>query len=654
MQPINPHTTVPFMGNVVDSPVPQPALERVDEPDSLPATPVMAPLSGALTLPPSMPGSNPVDDLERTLEGVVTTTGSPTGSSSTGGQEQHFEDTDSDGSGESNSDRGLDSEARTDTDDRRADFDDDDDHDDDDDDEIDSITPGTDENASPDIRTPDLDPLASPCLSTTSSLNSAGSKSASSINGSINGSINNSFGNRSHNSFGREGQHHPSDLHDNMNDNSFRNISATNPSFANSATWTATPGSDRDMGRDRGTSFDESRISLSNSISRDLNRDLASLNASAHWSAPSPENNTASPISVGVPRPNQTRRSSHSRPTKRPFLPSSSKATSTPPSRPPVKSHRSTRSLHDPTKPRYKQYGGRASFFCSGSVMAGEDLSRMFFTMTMLWLTYGVFLGFIVPLLGMLEIDDAVPPVLDSKNRFHPILTLPSLVLLAVGTVTLLLTTFTDPGIIPRCSTQTLIQSMPLEVKDKMNYCPTCNIIRPPRAKHCRRSDACVREFDHFCPWTGNAVGVRNYKFFLMFTASIFLSTVIVAATTTVVFIHSLHKGDLVLEIVTPVVILWTVLVGLLVGALCSFHGFLIYKGQTTNEWLRGERINANSRWGSCFSNLYRIFSANIPTLLFPMDKHPGMEDEERDVVMAEEAVDVLQKELRPLGGEVV
>ena len=119
-------------------------------------------------------------------------------------------------------------------------------------------------------------------------------------------------------------------------------------------------------------------------------------------------------------------------------------------------------------------------------------------------------------------------------------------------------TSFTDPGIIPRATKEEAAdierqienaaasnganngaayrpppRTKEVTVKNatiKLKYCFTCKIFRPPRASHCSICDNCVEKFDHHCPWVGNCVGKRNYRYFYLFLLTLALHCVFIFA----------------------------------------------------------------------------------------------------------------------------
>mmetsp|Transcript_4140 Transcript_4140/g.12949 ORF Transcript_4140/g.12949 Transcript_4140/m.12949 type:complete len:255 (-) Transcript_4140:117-881(-) len=48
-------------------------------------------------------------------------------------------------------------------------------------------------------------------------------------------------------------------------------------------------------------------------------------------------------------------------------------------------------------------------------------------------------------------------------------------------------------------------------------WCHRCASYKPPRAHHDSVTNRCIVKMDHYCPWTNNAIGVRNHKFFILF-----------------------------------------------------------------------------------------------------------------------------------------
>jgi len=59
--------------------------------------------------------------------------------------------------------------------------------------------------------------------------------------------------------------------------------------------------------------------------------------------------------------------------------------------------------------------------------------------------------------------------------------------------------------------------------KDVIRVCPSCDILKPRRSKHCTICRLCVDRFDHHCPWINNCVGQGNHRIFMVFLTSLML-----------------------------------------------------------------------------------------------------------------------------------
>lgn len=297
----------------------------------------------------------------------------------------------------------------------------------------------------------------------------------------------------------------------------------------------------------------------------------------------------------------------------------------------------------------YRIHPGKNRFCCGGHGVHSREMGVFYLTLFLLVGVTVLFMTFEARLLTPI-LTPAVP-------FFAAILFL--YVLLAF-----LRAAFTDPGILPRAtkseadwvkisiatgdipvdglgndSQQPAVRPYPIGahtrqvlIRDhvvKLNFCHTCRFFRPPRASHCSTCDNCVERFDHHCPWVGNCVGRRNYRYFILFiySLSLYAVYVFVFAVINLVLLYKTHNDILVmiktspgslLEILVSFFTLWTVL------GLSVYHTSLACRDFSTHEDIRNfpralrqaGHKNPFAQKNRCLNFLHILCGPSVPSLL--------------------------------------
>uniref|UniRef100_A0A6B2EEB8 Palmitoyltransferase n=1 Tax=Phlebotomus kandelakii TaxID=1109342 RepID=A0A6B2EEB8_9DIPT len=303
---------------------------------------------------------------------------------------------------------------------------------------------------------------------------------------------------------------------------------------------------------------------------------------------------------------------------------------------------------------KWEIFAGRNKFFCDGYLMTAPHSGIFYLTVFLISGTSALFFAFDCPFLA-----EKITPAIPIVGGILYIFTMSSL----------FRTSFSDPGIIPRASQdEAAYIEKQIEVPNSLNsptyrppprtkevlvrgqivklkYCFTCKIFRPPRASHCSLCDNCVSRFDHHCPWVGNCVGKRNYRFFYMFIVSLaFLTVFIFTCSTTHIVLLTKDRNDLTLEAIkeSPFSLIIAIICFLSVWSvigLAGFHTYLITSDQTTNEDIKGSfsskggqhAVNPYSRGNICLNCFHILCGPIQPSLI---DRRGVVTDEYRSQML--------------------
>ncbi|KAL8230493.1 hypothetical protein R6Q57_000271 [Mikania cordata] len=280
----------------------------------------------------------------------------------------------------------------------------------------------------------------------------------------------------------------------------------------------------------------------------------------------------------------------------------------------------------------YQTWKGSNVFFLGGRFIFGPDIQSIFLSIFLIVAPVVVFCIFVSR--NLLD---------EFSHHLGRLVLIIAIVLMIYVVAMLLATSARDPGIVPRNtrppepefmdqsidvgSAQTVQLRLPrfkeiafngLTVKVK--YCDTCMLYRPPRCSHCSICDNCVDRFDHHCPWVGQCIGLRNYRFYFLFVSSATVLCVYIFAFCWVYAIMIKNSEDTSIWgalIKTPAsiaLIIYTFVCVWFVGGLTVFHLYLISTNQSTYENFRYRYDQTENPYNrGIIENFKEVFWRSIP-----------------------------------------
>ncbi|KAJ1432913.1 DHHC palmitoyltransferase-domain-containing protein [Ochromonadaceae sp. CCMP2298] len=253
---------------------------------------------------------------------------------------------------------------------------------------------------------------------------------------------------------------------------------------------------------------------------------------------------------------------------------------------------------------RFEDWRGNNYFFAGGQLMLGCDAKYFYVTQ----ICYVIF-----SLLFYLDVVPYCPA--------PSLIATAAALLLAYSLTNLWLTGFIEPGIIPRRPLH-LTAAVPAgESPEGWRYCTPCNVMAPPRSKHCNACQNCVLDFDHHCPYTSTCVGRRNRRYFVRFILSLTALVGLIFGSCVLLLVgvarHSSCQEAVQQHTAAFLLGLTSLIALIILLPFCQYHVHIVAIGQTTFEKMRKKyTAQRNPHDRGLFRNYSKLCFAPTPASL--------------------------------------
>ncbi|SJK85869.1 DHHC palmitoyltransferase [Babesia microti strain RI] len=194
----------------------------------------------------------------------------------------------------------------------------------------------------------------------------------------------------------------------------------------------------------------------------------------------------------------------------------------------------------------------------------------------------------------------------------------------------ILATSLIEPGIIDKdqdieeyMETSAPVKIVHIHLKPVVTvWCASCRIYKPPRSKHCRHCDLCIKRFDHHCPWVSNCIGYNNYKVFIILCMITYLDGILHLNSILKIFtILNKEKtlSNILFDHAFIIIPLFSHIFQIITfGAYLGYSMYLISKNKTINEDFTRMLDDCNPYDNGFFRNWMEF----IQLPLIPQNRH--------------------------------